>query len=388
MEPAENTGTAGARTSLSLDVLTSRARLSSLEPRWNALVEDSPRPNPFLTWEWITTWLEVFADDGTLRVVVAREPESGDPVGIAPFVVQGQPRDRPALWRELVFAGSTVTAPDHLDIIARPGRQEEVSRAVAGWIASEPRRRVGDLLRVDGLSPDAALGRALDGLDGSGARSAWEITCPYVPLPDSWEEFESALDGKFRRDLNRRIRKLTDEADDPITMVTVTGRDRVDAGLSDLFRLHQALHGSNGSGGAFDTARKRRFYRELARRFADRGWLRLHLVRVGERAIAAALCFRYGDRAWFYQTGFDRDWYRYSPGHVVIRHAIRSAMREGASEFDMLRGDHRYKYDWNAESRAILKTRRASTAVGRVIVPVTGWLREGKERWKEWRGTH
>lgn len=376
------------RTPLSLEVVTSAADLPSLEPHWNSLVEESPTPSPFLTWEWITTWLEVFAEDGSCRVLVAREPGSDAPVGIAPFLVQRQPRAGPTLWRELVFAGSTVTAPDHLDIITRRGRQEEVSRAVAEWVASQPRGQVGDLLRVDGLDPDAALERALAGLDSHGTRSGWEITCPYVPLPDTWEEFESELDGKFRRDLGRRTRKLTDEADEPVTMLTVTEGERVDAALSDLFRLHQALHGSDGSGGAFDTAGKRRFYRQLAHRFAGRDWLRLHLVRVGERSIAAALCFRFGDKVWFYQTGFDRDWYRYSPGHVVIRHAIRSAIREGAEEFDMLRGDHRYKYDWNARSRVILKSRRASTVAGSVVVPVAGWLREAKERWKEWRGTH
>jgi CelD/BcsL family acetyltransferase involved in cellulose biosynthesis len=225
--------------------------------------------------------------------------------------------------------------------------------------------------------------RALLELTGSSRKAGWEVGCPFVTLPGDWETFEGSLDGKFRRDLNRRIRKLEDEAGEPVSLTTATDEGELSDALSDLFRLHE----EDGSGGAFDTGAKREFYRELARRFARRGWLRLHLLRVGERAIAAALCYHFGGKAWFYQTGFDREWYRYSPGHVVIRHAIRRAIEEGAEEFDMLRGDHGYKYDWNAESRAILKMRIATTAVGGVVVPAAGWLREAKERWKAWRGT-
>lgn len=372
-----------ATAGVSLEVVTSRERLASLEPRWNPLVEASSSPNVFLTWEWTTTWMEHLAGSDDLHVVVVRDPETDETVGIAPFLRQDRPRGGPTLWSELVLMGCTVATPDHLDCIAREGWEGAVSRSVGDWLLSRDRGRDWHLLRLEGMKPDSGLARVLLERTGSRATATWEVPCPFTPLPGRWEAFEASLDGKFRRDLNRRIRKLEDEAGRPVSLTTVTGEDDVPGALSDLVRLH----GSEGSGGAFDTPDKRRFYHDLARRFARQGWLRLHLLRVGERSIAAALCFHFGGKAWFYQTGFDRGWYRYSPGHVVIRHAIRHAIEEGAREFDMLRGDHGYKYDWNAESRSILKMRLGTSTLGGVVVLVAGWLREGKERWKAWRGT-
>src|SRR5690606_10320526 len=114
----------------------------------------------------------------------------------------------------------------------------------------------------------------------------------------------------------------------------------------------------------------------------------LHTLRIGGRAVAAALCFQYGGKAWFYQTGYDPRLQAYGPGHLIVRHAIQTAIAESSRELDMLRGEHPYKYDWNAVPRYILKLRVASTLTGGVVAPATGWLRAARNGWREWRRTH
>lgn len=370
---------------VSLDVVTSRSELARLQPLWNPLVEASSHPNPFLSWEWITAWLDVLAADDELQVLVVRRSGGDAVVGIAPFVVQRRPVGGPTLWRELVFMGCTFAGPDHLDCIAAEGWSPAVAEVVADWLRSPSLKQSGDLVRIDGLRPDSELvATLLEGIPPR-ARAVWEIRAPFVALPSSWEEHEDRLRGKFRRDVDRRGRKLEAEADGPVSFVTIEGETGLRRGLTDLFRLHQA---GKKRGGAFDTMRKQQFYRRVALRFAREGWLRLHLLKVGDETIAAALCFSYGGKCWFYQTGFDDEWRGYAPGFLVLRHAIRRAIDEGAREFDMLRGGHQYKYDWGAEPRSILKTRLSCSPVGEVVVPVTRWLREGRERWKQWREAH
>lgn len=385
MSPQTTLPAVGTSPKVSLEVVTSRSELARLRPRWNALVEESARPNPFLTWEWIAAWFDLLASDDDLRVLVVRGSDDDSVVGIAPFVLQERPLGGPTLWREMVFMGCTSAGPDHLQCIAAEGWAPTVARAVADRLLSPTAERDWDLARIDGLSPESELAKALlDGAPSTGT-ATWEIPAPFVPLPSSWGELEGRLSGGFRRDVDRCWRNLEAEADRPVSFVTVEEEEHLQAGLTDLFRLHQARL---ESGGAFDTAPKQQFYRSVAARFLREGWLRLHLLKVGDETIAGALCLTYGKTVWFYQTGFDYEWGRYGPGNLVVRHAIRRGIEEGAREFDMLRGGHEYKYNWGAETRSILKTRLSCSPVGNVVVPVTKWLREERERWKRWRKTH
>ena len=71
--------------------IRSLEQLEALEPRWNALLRKSGVANPFLTFEWISTWWRSFKnghngtkDQGGLRVVVVEA--DGEPIAIAPLM--------------------------------------------------------------------------------------------------------------------------------------------------------------------------------------------------------------------------------------------------------------------------------------------------------------
>ena len=63
---------------------------------------------------------------------------------------------------------------------------------------------------------------------------------------------------------------------------------------------------------------------------------------------AAIFCFRHGDTVSFYTTGYDPGLAAYGPGRRVLAAAIRSAIDEGATRFDFLRGNETYKRSWLA----------------------------------------
>ena len=62
-------------------------------------------------------------------------------------------------------------------------------------------------------------------------------------------------------------------------------------------------------------------------------------------------CFRYGPRVSYFQAGFDTAWARYGPGRLLMAHAIRSSIEEGATEFDFMRGVEEHKLRWKPELR-------------------------------------
>ena len=63
-------------------VFESFDELESLETSWNQLLSKSPDKNPFLTYEWLSTWWKHFGKGKKLEIFIARE--NGEIILIAP----------------------------------------------------------------------------------------------------------------------------------------------------------------------------------------------------------------------------------------------------------------------------------------------------------------
>jgi CelD/BcsL family acetyltransferase involved in cellulose biosynthesis len=74
-------------------------------------------------------------------------------------------------------------------------------------------------------------------------------------------------------------------------------------------------------------------------------------LRIGSETAAVNYGFHVRDRAYSYIAGFNPDFAKVSPGSLAVRHAISEAVREGAQEFDFLRGGEFHKYRWGASDR-------------------------------------
>lgn len=365
----------GVTPNLSVEVLSAPSDLAAMEGEWRRLEAAAAPANIFLTWEWMAAWRAHIAPRDDLRILLVKS-ESGDLVGIAPFVLRRQ-----RLWRELVFMGCTVAAPDHLDCIAEDGWQRPVGAAVAKWL-SPAARPEWDIVRLDGMRTESALVETLLSSVPRRMTAMWSIECPFVPLAPTWKEFRAGLSGNFRRNLGRRLRKLEREAAGAVRFDTVSGGAELDQAMTQVMELHDSARRANGEASIFDSLVRRRFYGDVARRFAERGWLRIYRLRIDDQPVAAALCFAYGRKVMLYQMGYDLRWGQYGPGYLIGRYLVESAIESGASEVDWLRGAHPYKYEWNAQERTIVKLRLGSSAAGGVVAPMTRWLRAAKHRWR------
>jgi CelD/BcsL family acetyltransferase involved in cellulose biosynthesis len=85
--------------------------------------------------------------------------------------------------------------------------------------------------------------------------------------------------------------------------------------------------------------------------------LRLYAVRLDDKIIAALYAFSHRKRTYFYLSGFDPDYSRFSIGTIILAHAIERARTEGSIAFDFLRGQEPYKYRWGAHDETTFTTR-------------------------------
>ncbi len=118
-----------------------------------------------------------------------------------------------------------------------------------------------------------------------------------------------------------------------------------------LLRLHNRSWTDRGGSKAVDHDKLESFHRESARSFLTVGLLRLHVLKLSSRPIAALYGFQARKRVYYYLAGFDHNFSKLSLGAILIAHAIEQSIASGAKEFDFLRGQEAYKYQWGAKDQ-------------------------------------
>lgn len=326
---------------LAVSEVTDSDGLAALERDWTDLLARAADPTPFQSPEWQATW---WRHHGGGRLWVLAAHDKGVMVGLMPLHIL---RYRATPLRQVRFLGAPLS--DFQEILAARGHERAVRDAFLAHLAASSRR--WDLCDF----ADQRQGSSLtEGEMPERLRSVLvhHRVCPFVPLPASWDALAAGLSKNMRANVGRRRRQVAkqfraeyDVADDAT----------LPAAMDELFRLHNARWRRRGVAGAFAGARMQAFHHEVARKFLQRGWLRLHRLRLDGETRAAFYCFQLGRRVYYYLSGFDLAFGKYSIGNVLMAQALERAIADGAAEFDLLRGDETYKFAWRAEERSTLR---------------------------------
>jgi CelD/BcsL family acetyltransferase involved in cellulose biosynthesis len=232
---------------------------------------------------------------------------------------------------------------DRLDaLLADRLGADDAARLLACIAAAAPRSTAA--IHLDGV-PASSL------LLGATAPRGWtadrrpSATCPALSLPCP----PSTRVAYYRRRLARAGAVRVEPAE-PRSLP---------AAVQALVALHGARWTARGEAGVLADDRVEQFHRDAAARLCAAGLLRLIVVRVNETPAAVCYGFHANGVAFYYLGGYAPEWARYNVGTVAVSHAIDAAARDGAREFDFLRGREQYKYDWGATDRLTWRLRLA-----------------------------
>jgi CelD/BcsL family acetyltransferase involved in cellulose biosynthesis len=354
---------------------------------WDRLAARNPSATPFSSWAFQRAWWDAYggsSHDQTLIVKAATGSpggaEAGDLVAIVPLMHRHEvePSDAETSSKirhgdganltpvpptaKAVFFGASYHA-DYATILAAPADMPAVAAAIvdhlavpdpsdpehpAPWDAIDLRRlRCGDPA-ADALA--VAFGRR-EISDGWTLNLEREDVCPVVHIPDgvAFEDYLSTLDKKARHEIRRKLRRA--EAAGELAMVR--SADPL-ADLETFIDLHQRKWGADGlfpptPGGDASRVFIRRWFEESG----PDGPVELLFMTVGGRRIAAGILVSDGDRVMFYNAGVDPDALDLSPGVIFAAELIRFAVEHGRNQFDFLRGNEPYKYQWGSVDEPI-----------------------------------
>jgi CelD/BcsL family acetyltransferase involved in cellulose biosynthesis len=326
-----------------LEQITTNEGFYSLQSEWNVLLAANATNEIFLTWQWQSTWWEVYRP-GDLWVITARD-DSGRLVGIAPWFIEQPTRT--------VRSIGCVEVTDYLDVLVQPDLREEFFAALSDFVVEHRKDyRCLDLCNIPGETPTLEAFSAELRDRGFTVMVKDEDVCPFIPLPTSFEDYLNQLDKKQRHELRRKMRRAEDNPDDKVEWYIV-GRDHdLDAEMERFLGLMSASHPEKAR--FLQESHHRKFFKTIMPRLAECGWLPLSFLTVNGEIAATFLNFDYNNRILVYNSGLMPTQYSHlSPGIVLLVYIIRHAIDQGREVFDFLQGNEEYKYRMGAQDRPV-----------------------------------
>ncbi len=301
-----------------------------IDDEWRALA-DRAASDPCSGPGWVRAWWDAFGDGGRLRLLALQ-----DASGLRALI--------PLIWRR---GSARFPANDHTPVVSLLADNP----ASLARLAQELMRLARVDLRIPGLHGHEA---SLAALKAAGRRSGmWlhlshNASPPYLDLFDV-EDPLLCLSSKRAKELRRRHRRLVELGDYASTVHSSV------EGLGPLLDRAFAVEAKQwkGAGGSaiLSSPTLERFYRAIAADAARCGRLRLTSLSVDDRMVAFSLGLVAGSVHYGFKIGYDPDFGRYSPGHLLIADVLRRAIAEGGTRFEFLGHDDRYKMDWTSTTR-------------------------------------
>lgn len=305
-------------------------RIEPVAFEWERLARQT-KASLFLWPGWIGAWWRAFGA-GQLEILATYEGDSL--AGVLP------------MYRFRGILRST-TNP-HTPLFGFLTASEEAARQLSQVLfARRPHR-----IELSFLSPTAAgVPLTLEAAEAAQYRVRTESVqaAPYVDTDRTWESYESELRRKFRGELRRRQRRLEEEG--RLTLEISSGTEGLDELLEEGFRVE-----GSGWKGEYGTSIEshpatRRFYTEVARWSAERGWLRLAFLRLDGQAIAFDYCFEYNRVHYLLKTGYDPAYKKFAPGMIIRHLMLKRAFAENIVTYDFLGEDYTWKREWTSNQQ-------------------------------------
>jgi CelD/BcsL family acetyltransferase involved in cellulose biosynthesis len=339
MQASQRLPTSAARGPGHVEEVQGRGGFDALRAEWDALLARGPVDEPFHRHAFVGAWLEAFAPEARLRVLVARDPD-GRATGMAPLVEERR--------SGLVLLSSP--SNDHSPRVEWILGEAPDLAMRALWEHLRERLRWDVLLLRDvpRHGPTSSLLEAVARADRHPTGRWPSLVTPYLALAGG-DPREAKLSSKFLANLRRRMRKLAEQG--AVSYRRVSGGAEVEPFLSQFFALEAAgWKGERGTAIARDP-RTIAFYRGLARAAGGEGWLALRALDLDGRPVAMHFGLMHRGVYSLPKPAYDERLGACSPGQLLFREVLAECEARQLRELDFLGPDMPWKREWEPAFR-------------------------------------
>jgi CelD/BcsL family acetyltransferase involved in cellulose biosynthesis len=349
--------------------------LEALRPAWDELLDKYSLASTFSTWEWLSCWWRAYGATRRLLVLGVLD-QNQRLIGLAPLSIADESLDGVTL-RALRMMGDGSNDSDNLDLPVVPGFEDVFAGTIIDYLSTQ--RSQWDICQLNTLPIDSPVADRLSRLAKSRGWTLCEgVTgSTAVHLAANWDEYLAMLSSEDRKNLPRYTRRLQNRQAMRIYRCDIDSFPRC---LEALFQLHQVRWESAGESGSFSSLQRRNFYWELSCSLLKRGWLEMWALELDGEIVAVQFAFRYKERVFQLQEGFDHRRSSDRLGYVLRGEVLKRLIQEGVRVYDFLGGGDSYKARWAAKPGAYrtIKFARPFTKGG-LFLQITSQAANGKQ---------
>jgi len=326
---------------------TNFSSLDNLASGWNLLASESPTNSIFQRYEWNKLWWANFGQDASLCVITVHEADNL--LAIAPLMLYQRKRNG-LNETHLGFIGVRNHLSDYCDLLYRAQRWD-AAQAILEYVWSIRNRWT--TFELFNLPDDSAT--VADATNFVGAQTRrFENRYLYDAPRYIFKNDASDLEIANKKSLKRHYNRLKKQG-----QLEFVEFDASDASpyLDQFFAQHVARRALSGDVSSFTEPEDKEFCRQLVLDPTFGQFVRLSIVKLDDKPIAFHFGFEYDRIFYWYKPCFDPLFAELSPGEVLLKLLLESAIKRKLRIFDFTIGSEAFKYRF---SNQIMRVGRLS----------------------------
>jgi CelD/BcsL family acetyltransferase involved in cellulose biosynthesis len=330
--------------------VTDPAAIEKIAAEWELLDALSAPRTPFSSPAWNTLWWKHYRRQDAMAVDeffmhTIRAPD-GRLIAVAPLFIREYLPFGFIRFRVAQFFGADASITELRGLVCAPDDQPAAVAALAEFFRDQ--YRSWDLLRWDGLRT-CPNGERVNGL-GAESDTSGQLPNYFIPLPSTWDEMLSRLNGKFKRNIRKRYELLAKDGF-AFKFRVNENAEAVKGSLLTFFDLHRLRAKSDEMGvkhpDRFTNEANRGFIADYVNLLTERGACRIFELEINDRPIASVLGFVMDDNLWLYSSGFDPSWRKYGVMTMLTAEILKWSIASRMKVVNLSCGKDMGKIRWN-----------------------------------------
>jgi CelD/BcsL family acetyltransferase involved in cellulose biosynthesis len=279
----------------------------------------------FTTPAWLKVWWSAFHNGAELFLKSIKLNDQI--IGITPLQINNQ----------VASIIGNVDVCDYQDFIIAPGKETEFYTLLLDTL---PQYKIASL-HLETIRADSSIVSYLMPLAQSrGYKVDYQQTdvASDMALPADWDSYLSALDGKQRHELKRKMRNL--ETLGEYHFRCISAASEMPQAIDTFLKLFPE---SRSDKARFMTEEMQKYFRELTVSVASINAVRFGALEFGGKVVAMVMYFDYNDNIYLYNSAYDPEYRSLSVGLISKALCIKDSLEKGKKRFDFLKGPEQYK---------------------------------------------
>lgn len=340
---------------LTFHILRSKAALEEIEPKWNALFEESAHGSQlFLSFNWLWHWVNLLQNPAD-ELLIAIASKEGQPVIIAPLCLQKRMGLKIITW-----AGAPVS--QYGDILIR----EDVDNL--SWLKEAFKYLVEeirpDIFHLRKVRFDAAI---TPFLENNAATILEETAAPYIEIlgAENFTEFNKRYSQRSRKAKRRHRRKLEEHGTLGFHIYT-EGPAAEKAASKAISLKRQWLKEMNIIAPAFSDTSLDDFFKAAAASTTRPVGLKVSELTVNGAPVALEIGIEQKNHYGAHLGAYDPAFTAHSPGTLQMQDTIAALIEEGVEIIDLFAPGDSYKFEWTGQSVPVYDFAYPISLIGRL----------------------